>query len=69
MRPDLVRRRDDDEGDGEDVADLGGPVKINGEIRIRWRDGETGEELSQLFEGLEVLEVRRRVWEEGLGGG
>ncbi len=35
------------------------PVRMNGGIRIRWRDGETGEMLSQLFEGLEVLEVRR----------
>ena len=37
----------------------GGPVKMNGVIRIRWMDGETGEMLSQLFEGLEVLQVRR----------
>lgn len=35
-------------------------MKINGVIRIRWRDWRTGEELSQLFEGLEVLMVRRR---------
>ena len=71
-RPDLVPRRvderherdaDDDEGDMEEA---GGPVKINGVVRIRWRDGETGEELSQLFEGLEVLMVRRR--EEGGSG-
>lgn len=52
-RPDLVLR---DEGEGGEVAR---PVRMNGGIRIRWRDGETGEMLSQLFEGLEVLEVRR----------
>ena len=46
---------------------LGGPVKINGGIRIRWRDWRTGEEFSQLFEGLEVLVVRREVGEEGEG--
>lgn len=46
---------------------MGEPVKMNGGIRIRWRDGETGELLSQLFEGLEVLQVRRG--EEGGGGG
>ncbi|KAK0509216.1 hypothetical protein JMJ35_008587 [Cladonia borealis] len=60
-RPDLVLL---DEG-GEGV---GGPVKMNGGIRIRWRDGETGEMLSQLFEGLEVLQVRRGE-EEGEGEG
>ena len=40
---------------------------MNGGIRIRWRDRETGEMLSQLFEGLEVLEVRRG--EDGNGDG
>lgn len=54
--------RDDEEGDGGNV---GGAVRINGGIRIRWRDPRTGEELSQLFEGLEVLMVRRRVEDEG----
>ena len=53
--------------EGEE-GEVGGPVKLNGGIRIRWRDGETGELLSQLFEGLEVLQVRRGEEGEEEGG-
>ena len=37
------------------------PVKVNGGIRIQWRDPDTKDLMSQLFEGLDRLQVSKIV--------
>lgn len=65
-----VEDEGEEEGDvneGEDKDEEAKPIALNGTVRIQWESKCGRCRQSQLFEGLEILEVLRRVgskWDE-----